>query len=204
MLLSPILVKVICDAVVNEWKPKYDFLDDHFKLPLSKTDFFKIKYPTLMNNTINEYLRVLTKGSSYIYATFKRRAEILISNGKISNLFFDTVDKSTVLNGLLKVNPNNVKSVNDFYIENDKFDFTLWSDYLLEQNQILGIEFADEIFLFSAMSYIRNIISFYGLLPYKVKLSIDDDCIFFYCVDFTNKKNTFFVSLSNPLASHFI
>ena len=40
MLLSPILVKVICDAVVNEWKPKYDFLDDHFKLPLSKTDFF--------------------------------------------------------------------------------------------------------------------------------------------------------------------
>ena len=208
MFLSKNL-KLICDAVVNDWVSDFDELDDHFKLKLSWNDFYHKIYPVLGNKTINNYLKDVVKkltgqSSSYKYPTFKRRAEILFGNSKISNLVFDNVDKTTILNGLLIIKPNNVKSVNDFFIEKDKFDFTLWSDYLLEQNQILGIEFADEIFLFSTLCYIRNIVSFYGLLPYQVELSIDDDCIFFYCVDFSNMKYTFFVSLTNPLASHFI
>ncbi|HEL2024675.1 hypothetical protein F9856_07900 [Streptococcus suis] len=203
MPLSPILVKDICDAVLNDWRPEYDFLPDHFRLPLTKSEFYSTSFNTLNNRTISDYIKEKNEGSKYYYSTFKRRAEIIISNN-ISNLVLGNVDNTTILNALSQVNSKNVKAVTEFFIDNDKFDITLWSDFLLEHNQILGIEFADEIFLFSTLCYIRNIISFYGLLPFQVEFSIDDDCIFFYCVDFTNKKFTYFVSLTNPLASHFL
>ncbi|HEL1566066.1 hypothetical protein RFK58_10455 [Streptococcus suis] len=203
MPLSPILVKDICDAVLNDWRPEYDFLPDHFRLPLTKSEFYSTSFNTLNNRTISDYIKEKNEGSKYYYSTFKRRAEIIISNN-ISNLVLGNVDNTTILNALSQVNSKNVKAVTEFFIDNDKFDITLWSDFLLEHNQILGIEFADEIFLFSTLCYIRNIISFYGLLPFQVEFSIDDDCIFFYCVDFANKKFTYFVSLTNPLASHFL
>ncbi|HFI0845498.1 TPA: hypothetical protein ACGO1C_002128 [Streptococcus suis] len=203
MPLSPILVKDICDAVLNDWRPEYDFLPDHFRLPLTKSEFYSTSFNILNNRTISDYIKEKNEGSKYYYATFKRRAEIIISNN-ISNLVLGNVDNTTILNALSQVNSKNVKLVTEFFIDNDKFDITLWSDFLLENNQILGIEFADEIFLFSTLCYIRNIISCYGLLPFQVEFSIDDDCIFFYCVDFKNNKFTYFVSLTNPLASHFL
>lgn len=197
--------KKICDAVVNDWKPEYDFEVEHFKLPLSKNDFFNTTYSTLGNITINEYLKSLTGGSSYRYATFKRRSEILISHGKVRNLCFQKLENTIILNALSQIDSDISKSVSQFINDKDNtFDSTAWADYLLSSGQILGAMEADEIFLFSTLCYIRNIISFYGLLPFQVEFSIDDDCIFFYCVDFNNNKFTYFVSLTNPLASHFL
>lgn len=131
-------IKLICDAVVNAWKPEYDFEVEHFKLPLSKNDFFNTTYSTLGNKTINEYLKSLTGGSCYRYATFKRRAEILISHGKIRNLCFQKLDHTTILNALSQIDSDIPKSVTQFINDKDNtFDSTAWQDYLLSCSQIL-------------------------------------------------------------------
>lgn len=201
-------VKVICDTVFSIWESEYDSMEEHFKLNLSKDCFQNKKFRELNNMTINDYLTELIRIktgdiSRYRYSTFKRRAEILLSNGKISDLVFDKVDKSTILNGLLKINPAKTKSVNDFFI-NDRFDFDVWSDYLLENNQILGVEYADKIILFSIFSYLKNIVEFYDKLPYKIEILNEDDCLLFYCIDENNIESMYFVSITNPLASHFL
>lgn len=200
--------KNICDAVVNNWDSDFEELDDNFKLNLSRRDFYHKVFPVLENKTINNYLKDAVKkltgqSSSYRYPTFKRRAEILFSNGKISDLVFHKIDKAIILNGLLKINPAKMKSVNDFFI-NDRFDFKLWSDYLLEKNQILGVEYADEIILFSIFSYLENIVEFYDKLPYQIEISNEDDCLLFYCIDCNNNTSIYFVSITNPLTSHFM
>ncbi|CYU28071.1 hypothetical protein HO621_03530 [Streptococcus suis] len=196
--------KKICDAVFNDWKPEYDFEVEHFKLPLSKNDFFNTTYSTLGNITTNEYLKSLTGGSCYRYATFKRRAEILISHGKIRNLCFQKLDNTTIMNGLSQIDSDIPKSVTQFIKEDTTFDSIAWADYLISSGQVLGAMEADEIMLFSSLCYLRNIISLYGILPFLIELSHEDDCIYFHCVDFNNGLSKYFVSLTNPLASHFI
>ncbi|MGT2896677.1 hypothetical protein ACVRZR_09960 [Streptococcus entericus] len=196
--------KEICDAVVNDWKPEYDFEVEHFKLPLSKNDFFNTTYSILGNKTINEYLKSLTGGSSYRYATFKRRAEILISNGKIQNLEFNSIDSLTLDNALSKINVNISLKIEDFEDDKGNFNFESWFEYLLNNNRIeVTTEEIDDILFFLMLTYLNNIIQFYGVLPYLIKVSVEDDCLYFYCIDFTNKETTFFVSVTNPLASHF-
>lgn len=198
-------IKLICDAVVNAWKPEYDFEVEHFKLPLSKNDFFNTTYSTLGNKTINEYLKLLTGGSCYRYATFKRRAEILISHGKIRNLCFQKLDNTTIMNALSQIDSDIPKSVTQFINDKDNtFDSTAWQDYLLSCSQILGAMEADEIMLFASSCYLRNIISLYGVLPFLIELSNEDDSIYFHCVDFKNDLSIYFVSLTNPLVPHFI
>lgn len=198
-------IKLICDAVVNAWKPEYDFEVEHFKLPLSKNDFFNTTYSTLGNKTINEYLKSLTGGSCYRYATFKRRAEILISHGKIRNLCFQKLDNTTIMNALSQIDSDIPKSVTQFINDKDyTFDSTAWQDYLLSCSQILGAMAADEIMLFASSCYLRNIISLYGVLPFLIELSNEDDSIYFHCVDFKNDLSIYFVSLTNPLVPHFI
>lgn len=198
-------IKLICDAVVNAWKPEYDFEVEHFKLPLSKNDFFNTTYSTLGNKTINEYLKSLTGGSCYRYATFKRRAEILISHGKIRNLCFQKLDHTTILNALSQIDSDIPKSVTQFINDKDNtFDSTAWQDYLLSCSQILGAMEADEIMLFASSCYLRNIICLYGVLPFLIELSNEDDSIYFHCVDFKNDLSIYFVSLTNPLVPHFI
>jgi len=39
---------------------------------------------------------------------------------------------------------------------------------------------------------------------YAAEKSNDGDFILFRCIDFSNEVSTFFASLANPLASHFI
>ncbi|MEK5288128.1 hypothetical protein MKY69_00640 [Streptococcus sp. FSL R7-0212] len=198
-------IKLICDAVVNAWKPEYDFEVEHFKLPLSKNDFFNTTYSTLGNKTINEYLKSFTGGSCYRYATFKRRAEILISHGKIRNLCFQKLDNTTIMNALSQIDSDIPKSVTQFINDKDNtFDSTAWQDYLLSCSQILGAMEADEIMLFAASCYLHNIISLYGVLPFLIELSNEDDSIYFHCVDFNNDLSIYFVSLTNPLVPHFI
>ncbi|WP_423215119.1 hypothetical protein [Streptococcus equinus] len=198
-------IKLICDAVVNAWKPEYDFEVEHFKLPLSKNDFFNTTYSTLGNKTINEYLKSLTGGSCYRYATFKRRAEILISHGKIRNLCFQKLDNTTIMNALSQIDSDITKSVTQFINDKDNtFDSTAWQDYLLSCSQILGAMEADEIMLFASSCYLRNIISLYGVLPFLIELSNEDDSIYFHCVGFKNDLSIYFVSLTNPLVPHFI
>ncbi|MDV5989232.1 hypothetical protein ACVR0W_09370 [Streptococcus canis] len=198
-------IKLICDAVVNAWKPEYDFEVEHFKLPLSKNDFFNTTYSTLDNKTINEYLKSLTGGSCYRYATFKRRAEILISHGKIRNLCFQKLDNTIIMNALSQIDSDIPKSVTQFINDKDNtFDSTAWQDYLLSCSQILGAMEADEIMLFASSCYLRNIISLYGVLPFLIELSNEDDSIYFHCVDFKNDLSIYFVSLTNPLVPHFI
>lgn len=199
----------ICDSVVKDWETDFDELDAHVNLKLSKDDFYRKVYPVLGNKTINNYLRdtvknLTGKSSYYRYATFKRRAEILISHGKIQNLFFDKLDNTTILNGLSKVGSNIPKSVTDFIDKDNTFDSIVWGDYLLECGQVLGAMEADEIMLFASLCYLRNIISFYGVLPFLIELSNEDDCIYFHCVDLNNGLSIYFVSLTNPLTSHFI
>ncbi|CYW02391.1 hypothetical protein ACTGVB_11585 [Streptococcus suis] len=195
--------KEICDAVVNDWKPEYDFEVEHFKLPLSKNDFFNTTYSALGNITINEYLKSLT-GCCYRHATFKRRAEILISHGKIRNLCFQKLANTTILNGLSQIDSDIPKSVAQFIKEDTTFDSIAWADYLLSSGQVLGAMEADEIMLFSSLCYLRNIISLYGVLPFLIELSNEDDSIYFHCVDFKNDLSIYFVSLTNPLVPHFI
>lgn len=194
-------IKNICDAVVSDWVSDFDELDDHFKINLSRDDYYHKRYSALDNKTINDYLKTKV-GSSYRYPTFKRRVEILISNGKIKNLAFDKLDNSILLNALKKVNIKSSKSAVEFLIDDEKFDAVAWFDYLVEQGQILGIDFTDNIMLFFILCYLRNIISFYELLPYQV--DIDKDCLLFYCVDSNNKTKYYFVNITNPLATHFI
>ena len=85
-------VKNICDSVVDNWNSSdFEELDDNFKLNLSRRDFYGKIFPVLGDKTINNYLKDAVKektgqSSSYRYPTFKRRAEILISNDKIKFL----------------------------------------------------------------------------------------------------------------------
>lgn len=202
-------VNIICEEVVCNWKSEYYELEEHFKLRLSYKDFFNKTYPILGNRTINDYLKLEVEKltgevSSYTYVTFKRRAEILLSHSKTLNLNFDILDESTILNGLTKVNSIDMKSVFDFLKIDGKFNTDAWIDYLGEQGQVININFNDEIELFSTLCYISNIISYYGVLPFHVEKSNDGDFILFKCIDFSNEVSTFFVSLANPLASHFI
>lgn len=201
--------KEICDAVVNDWETDFDELDDHFNLNLSKDDFYQKIFPNLGNKTINNYLsgsieKLTGESSCYRYVTFKRRAEILISNGKIPNLCFNKLDNTTIMNALSRFNSDIQKSVSDFIDKDNTFDAIAWGDYLLSNGQVLGATEADVIMLFASLSYLCNIISFYGVLPFLIELSHEDDCISFHCVDFNNSLSIYFVNLTNPLASHFI
>lgn len=200
---------IICEAVLRNWKSEYYELEEHFKLRLSSKDFFNKTYPILGNRTINDYLKLEVEKltgevSYYTYVTFKRRAEILLSHSKTLNLNFDILDESTILNGLTKVNSIDMKSVFDFLKIDGKFNTDAWINYLDEQGQIINIDFSDQIELFSTLCYISNIISYYGVLPFHVEKSDDGDFILFTCIDFSNEVSTFFVSLANPLASHFL
>lgn len=201
--------KEICDAVVNDWETDFDELDDHFNLNLSKDDFYQKIFPNLGNKTINNYLsasieKLTGKSSYYRYATFKRRAQILICNGKIPNLCFNKLDNTTIMNALSRINSDIQQSVTDFIDKDNTFDAIAWGDYMLSNGQVLGAMEADVIMLFASLCYLRNIISFYGVLPFLIELSHEDDCIYFHCVDFNNGLSKYFVSLTNPLASHFI
>lgn len=201
--------KKICDAVVHDWVSEFNELDDQFKLNLSRRDFYHKIYPVLGNKTIDNYLKDAVKEftdqcSSYKYPTFKRRAEILLSNGLIQNIQFNSIDSLTLDNALSKINVNISLKIEDF--ENDKgnFNFESWFEYLLNNNRIeVTTEEIDDILFFLMLTYLNNIIQFYGVLPYLIKVSVEDDCLYFYCIDFTNKETTFFVSVTNPLASHF-
>ena len=199
---------IICEAVVRNWKSEYSELEEEFKLKLSRKDFFNKVFPILGNRTINDYLKeevkqVAGEVSSYTYPTFKRRAEILLTHSKILNLNFDILDESTILNGLQNINRGTkIKSVSDFLKADGKFNTEHWIDFLNEQGQIFNIDDHNE--LFSTLCYISNIISYYGILPFHVEKSDDGDFILFTCIDFLNEVSTFFVSLTNPLASHFI
>lgn len=201
---------IICEAVVRNWKSEYSELEEEFKLKLSRKDFFNKVFPILGNRTINDYLKEEVKEltgevSSYTYPTFKRRAEILLTHSKILNLNFDILDENTILNGLHKVNRGiEIKSVFAFLNADGKFNTEHWIDFLNKQGQILNIDFSDQIELFSTLCYISNIISYYGILPFHVEKSDDGDFILFTCIDFLNEVSTFFVSLTNPLASHYI
>ncbi|HEM4283425.1 TPA: hypothetical protein U1X78_001889 [Streptococcus suis] len=203
--------KEICDAVVNDWETDFDELDDHFNLNLSKDDFYQKIFPNLGNKTINNYLsgsieKLTGKSSYYRYVTFKRRAEILIFNGKIPNLCFNKLDNTTIINALSRINSDIQMSVSvtDFIDKDNTFDGIAWGDYLLSNGQVLGAMEADEIMLFSSLCYLRNIISLYGVLPFLIELSNEDDSIYFHCVDFKNDLSIYFVSLTNPLVSRFL
>lgn len=200
---------IICEELLRNWKPEYNELEEHFKLKLSSRDFFNKIYPILGNKTINDYLKEEVKKltgevSCYRYSTFKRRVEILLSHSKTLNLNFDILEESTILNALEKVNSIDMKSVFEFLKADGKFNTDVWIDYLGEQGQVININFNDEIELFSTLCYVSNIISYYGVLPFHVEKSNDGDVILFTCIDFSNEVSTFFVSLANPLASHFI
>lgn len=199
--------KEICDAVVNDWVSDFDELDEHFKIKLSRRDFYHKIYPDLGNKTINNYLKeavekLTNQSSSYRYPTFKRRAEILISNGLIQNLKFNSIDSLTLDNALSKINVNNSLKIEDFEDDKGNFNFESWFEYLLNNNSIEVTEEFDDISFFLMLTNLNNIIQFYGVLPYLIKFS--DDRLYFYCIDFANNESTFFVSLTNPLASHFL
>lgn len=201
-------VNIICEAVVRNWKSEYSELEEEFKLKLSRKDFFNKVFPILGNRTINDYLKEEIKQltgevSCFKYTTFKRRAEILLTHSKILNLNFDILDESTILNGLQKVRGIKIKSVFDFLKADGKFNTEHWIYFLDKQGEI-NIDFSDHNELLSTLRYISNIISYYGILPFHVKKSDDGDFILFTCIDFSNEVSTFFVSLANPLASHFI
>mgnify|MGYP000184208625 CR=1 FL=1 len=199
---------IICEAVVRNWKSEYSELEEEFKLKLSRKDFFNKVFPILGNRTINDYLKEEIKQltgevSSFKYPTFKKRAEILLTHSKILNLNFDILDESTILNGLQKVRGIKIKSVFDFLKADGKFNTEHWIYFLDKQGEI-NIDFSDHNELLSTLCYISNIISYYGILPFHVEKSDDGDSILFTCIDFLNEVSTFFVSITNPLASHFI
>ncbi|MGU7920677.1 hypothetical protein ACS6YF_10790 [Streptococcus suis] len=204
-------VKLICDAVVNDWVSDFDELDEHFKIKLSRRDFYHKIYPDLGNKTINNYLKdavekLTNQSSSYRYPTFKRKAEILISNGLIQNLKFNSIDSFTLDHALSKINVNVSLKIEDFEDDNGNFNFESWFEFLLNNNKIEFTEKTeeiDDILFFLMLTYLNNIIQFYGVLPYRIKVSAEDDSLRFYCIDFTNKESTFYVNITNPLASHF-
>ncbi|MFI3102684.1 hypothetical protein [Streptococcus suis] len=199
--------KKICDAVVNDWVSDFNELDDQFKINLSRRDFYHKTYPILGNKTFYNYLKdavekLTGQSSRYTYPTFKRRAEILISNGIIQNIKFGSIDSLTLDNALSKINVNISLKIEDFEDDNGNFNFESWFEYLLNNNSIEVTEEFDDISFFLMLSNLNNIIQFYGVLPYLIKFS--DDRLYFYCIDFANNESTFFVSLTNPLASHFL
>ncbi|MGO0056074.1 hypothetical protein ACTMS8_11130 [Streptococcus suis] len=196
--------KEICDAVLNDWRPEYDFLPDHFRLPLTKSEFYSTSFNILNNRTISDYIKEKNEGSKYYYATFKRRAEILISNGKIQNLEFDSIDSLTLDNAMSKMHVNISMIIEDFENDNGNFNFESWFEYLLNNNSIEVTEEFDDISFFLMLTNLNNIIQFYGVLPYFIEFSAEEDSLYFYCIDFANKESTYFVSLTNPLASHFL
>ncbi|HFI0278734.1 TPA: hypothetical protein ACGOUT_002370, partial [Streptococcus suis] len=164
-------------------------------------------YPVLGNKTIDNYLKDAVKeltdqSSSYRYPTFKRRAEILLSNGLIQNLQFNSIDSLTLDNAISKIHVNISMKIEDFEDDNGNFNFESWFEYLLNNNSIEVTEEFDDISFFLMLTNLNNIIQFYGVLPYLIKFS--DDRLYFYCIDFANKESTFFVSVTNPLASHFL
>lgn len=198
--------KKICDAVVHDWVSDFNELDDQFKLKLSRKDFYHKIYPVLGNKTIDNYLKDAVKeltdqSSSYRYPTFKRRAEILLSNGLIQNLQFNSIDSLTLDNAISKIHVNISMKIEDFEDDNGNFNFESWFEYLLNNNSIEVTEEFDDISFFLMLTNLNNIIQFYGVLPYLIKFS--DDRLYFYCIDFANKESKFFVSVTNPLASHF-
>lgn len=192
--------KKICDAVLNDWRPEYDFLPDHFRLPLTKSEFYSTSFNILNNRTISDYIKEKNKGSKYYYATFERRASILLSNGLI-NIQFNSIDSLTLDNALSTINENVSLKIEDFEDDNGNFNFESWFEYLSNNNRIQVTEEFDDISFFLMLTNLNNIIQFYGVLPYLIKFS--DDRLCFYCIDFANKESTFFVSVTNPLASHF-
>ncbi|MFM0778387.1 hypothetical protein P7J56_11290 [Streptococcus suis] len=193
--------KKICDAVLNDWRPEYDFLPDHFRLPLTKSEFYSTSFNILNNRTISDYIKERNQGSKYYYATFRRRAEILISNGLVQHLEFN-IDILALDNALSKINENVSLKIEDFEDDNGNFNFESWFEYLSNNNRIQVTEDFDDISFFLMLTNLNNIIQFYGVLPYLIKFS--DDRLYFYCIDFANKESTFFVSVTNPLASHFL
>ena len=199
--------KKICDAVVHDWVSDFNELDDKFKINLSRRDFYHKTYPILGNKTFYNYLKdalkLVGKNSRYTYPTFKRRAEILISNGLIPNLQL-SIDSLTLENALSKINVS--LKFEDFEDDNGNFNFELWFEFLLNNNRVEFTEKTeeiDDILFFLMLTYLNNIIQFYGVLPYYIKVSVEDDSLHFYCIDFTKEETTFFVSVTNPLASHF-
>ncbi|ATZ02606.1 hypothetical protein [Streptococcus suis] len=198
--------KKICDAVVHDWVSDFNELDDQFKINLSRRDFYHKTYPILGNKTFYNYLKdalkLVGKNSRYTYPSFKRKAEILISNGLIQNLKFNSIDSLTLDNALSKIVNISLK-IEDFEDDNGNFNFELWFEFLLNHNRIEVTEDIDDILFFLILTYLNNIIQFYGVLPYFIKVSVEDDSLHFYCIDFTKEETTFFVSVTNPLASHF-
>ncbi|MGQ7462943.1 hypothetical protein ACTGZQ_10600 [Streptococcus suis] len=185
-------------------------MDDQFKINLSRRDFYHKIYPVLGNKTFDNYLQdaveeLSGQRSRYTYPTFKRRAEILISNGLIQNLKFNSIDSLTLDNALSKINVSlKIENfIEDFEDDNGNFNFELWFEFLLNHNRIEVTEDIDDILFFLMLTYLNNIIQFYGVLPYFIKVSVEDDSLHFYCIDFTKEETTFFVSVTNPLASHF-
>ncbi|AXI66662.1 hypothetical protein DP112_00650 [Streptococcus suis] len=193
--------KKICDAVLNDWRPEYDFLPDHFRLPLTKSEFYSTSFNILNNRTISDYIKEKNQGSKYYYATFRRRAEILISNGLVQHLEFN-IDSLTLDNALSRINVNISLNIKNFEDDKGNFNFESWFEYLLNNNRIEVTEDFDDISFFLMLTNLNNIIQFYGVLPYLIKFS--DDRLYFYCINFANKESTFFVSVTNPLASHFL
>ncbi|HHW3846296.1 TPA: hypothetical protein ACT2FS_002017 [Streptococcus suis] len=197
--------KKICDAVVHDWVSDFNELDDQFKINLSRRDFYHKTYPILGNKTFDNYLQdaveeLSGQRSRYTYPNFKRKAEILISNGLVQHLEFN-IDSLTLDNALSKINVNVSLKIEDFEDENGNFNFESWFEYLSNNNRIQVTEEFDEISFFLMLTNLNNIIQFYGVLPYLIKFS--DDRLYFYCIDFANKESRFFVSVTNPLASHF-
>ncbi|HFI0644183.1 TPA: hypothetical protein ACGO2Y_002060, partial [Streptococcus suis] len=141
--------KKICDAVVHDWVSDFNELDDQFKLKLSRKDFYHKIYPVLGNKTIDNYLKDAVKeltdqSSSYRYPTFKRRAEILLSNGLIQNLQFNSIDSLTLDNAISKIHVNISMKIEDFEDDNGNFNFESWFEYLLNNNSIEVTEEFDD------------------------------------------------------------
>ncbi|MCK3950176.1 hypothetical protein ACS6X2_07010 [Streptococcus suis] len=201
--------KKICDAVVHDWVSDFNELDDQFKINLSRRDFYHKTYPILGNKTLDNYLQdaveeLSGQRSRYTYPNFKRKAEILISNGLVQHLEFN-IDSFTLDHALSRINVNVSLKIEDFD-DNGNFNFESWFEFLLNNNKIEFTEKTeeiDDILFFLMLTYLNNIIQFYGVLPYRIKVSAEDDSLRFYCIDFTNKESTFYVNITNPLASHF-
>lgn len=204
MTLNPILVKQLCHSVINDWEPKFDFLSDNFKLPLTKEEFFDTNFYTLGNKTINDYLRVLTNGSRYIYATFKRRAEILLSNHLIPAINFNLIDNLTFRNALHRIDTSSSKDFSTFIDSNAYFDSELWCDFLLDKQAIIGIQSADVYQIFEFQTYASDIIKLFGLLPYRAEISQKEDTLLIYCVDSNNISMVYSIIVTHPLCSRFV
>ena len=204
MTLNPILIKQLCDSVVNDWKSEYDSWSDDFTIPLTKKEFFETDFYTLGNATINDYLRVLTKGSSYRYATFKRRAEILLSHHLIPAINSNLIDNLTFKNALHRIGTSSSKDLSSFVDSDGCFESASWCDFLLNQQAIMGIQSADKYQIFEFQTYASDIINLFGLLPYRAEIFHKEDTLLIYCVDSNNNSMEYSIIVTHPLCSCFI